>query len=478
MQHQFKQSLSLTDATLIVAGSMIGSGIFIVSADISRTLGSSGWMLATWILAGLLTVAAALSYGELAGMFPKAGGQYVYLREAYNPFIAFIYGWTVFTVIQSGAIAAVAVAFAKFASYFFPFFSEKNILFHINFLNFSFSGAKLLAIASLIIITLINLNGIDTGKWVQRVFTFTKIFAIFIIIILGLTISFNKEIFSQNWTNPFLAMQKDALGQSFQISGMALFAAFGTAMVGSLFSSDAWNNVTFIAGEIKNPMKNIPLSLLLGTLIVSIIYILTNIAYTALLPLQGSVGYGNVLYQGIQHAEADRVGSAAASVIFGNYGGAIMALLIIISTFGCNNGLIISGSRLYYAMALDGLFFKEAAILNPKGVPKFAMIAQLIWCSILCLSGSYNALLTYTIFAALLFYILTIAGVFILRVKQPEIPRPYKVWAYPFMPIIYIVIALIITLILFIYKPENTIPGIAIVLAGIPVYYILHNNKK
>jgi len=478
MQHHFKQSLSLLDATLIVSGSMIGSGIFIVSADIARNLGCSGWMLATWVLAGLLTVAAALSYGELAGMFPKAGGQYIYLREAYNPFIAFIYGWTVFTVIQSGAIAAVAVAFAKFTAYFFPFFSEKNILFNISFLNFSFTGAKLLAIVSLIFITMVNLNGVDSGKWIQRIFTFAKIFSIFIVIILGLTVSFNSEIFAQNWTNPFHAMQKDALGQSFSISGMALLAAFGTAMVGSLFSSDAWNNVTFIAGEIKNPVKNIPLSLLFGTLIVSTIYILTNIAYTALLPLQGSVGYGDVLAQGIQHADADRVGSAAASVIFGEWGAGLMALLIIISTFGCNNGLILAGSRLYYAMALDGLFFKNAAELNNKSVPAFAMIAQLIWCCILCLSGSYNALLTYTIFAALLFYILTIAAVFVLRAKQPETPRPYKVWAYPFIPVIYIIIASVITLILFIYKPENTVPGLAIVLTGVPIYYFFYKKQK
>ena len=466
----FKQSLSLTDATMLVAGSMIGSGIFIVSADVTRNLGSSGWMLLAWILAGVLTLIAALSYGELAGMFPKAGGQYVYLREAFNPLIAFMYGWTMFTVIQAGTIAAVAVAFAKFTAYFIPWFGEDNILYSIG--SWNFKGSQVLAILSIIVLSGINLRGVNLGKVVQTSFTLAKLIAIFGLIILGLTLGFNPEIFNSNFTLSWNAMHWD--GTTFSsISGMALVLALGGAMVGTLFSSDAWNNVTFIAGEIKDPSKNIPKSLFFGTLIVTVIYLLTNVTYLGLLPLQGDPAGADVVSKGIAFATNDRVGTAAASLIFGVSAAAIMSILIMVSTFGCNNGLILSGSRLYYAMAKDNLFFPKAGTLNKNAVPGFGIKAQAIWASALCLTGTYGALLDYTIFAALLFYILTIAGIFRLRKMQPDAVRPYKAFGYPVLPIIYIIFAAAIAFILLIDKTENTLPGLFIVLLGIPVYYIV-----
>lgn len=469
----FIRSLSLTDATMLVAGSMIGSGIFIVSADISRNLGSSGWMLLAWIIAGILTLIAALSYGELAGMFPKAGGQYVYLREAFNPLIAFMYGWTMFTVIQAGTIAAVAVAFAKFTAYFIPWFGEGNILFSVG--SWNFKGSQVLAILSILVLSGINLRGVNMGKIVQTSFTLAKLIAIFGLIILGLTLGFNPEVFSNNFNFTWDAQQWT--GSSFtSISGMALILALGGAMVGTLFSSDAWNNVTFIAGEIKDPSKNIPKSLFLGTFIVTIIYLLTNVTYLALLPLQGSPEGQDVVAQGIAFATNDRVGTAAASLIFGVSAAAIMSVLIMVSTFGCNNGLILSGSRLYYAMAKDNLFFPKAGHLNKNAVPGFGIKAQAIWASALCLTGTYGALLDYTIFAALLFYILTIAGIFRLRKTQPDTPRPYKAFGYPFLPILYIICAAAIAFILLIDKTENTLPGLFIVLLGIPVYYFVKNK--
>lgn len=469
----FKQSLKLTDATMLVAGSMIGSGIFIVSADVSRSLGSSGWMLAAWVIAGILTLVAALSYGELAGMFPKAGGQYVYLREAYNPLIAFLYGWTMFTVIQAGTIAAVAVAFAKFTSYFIPWFGEDNILFSLG--SWQFKGSQVLAIMSILVLSGINLRGVNLGKAVQTSFTLAKLIAIFGLILLGLTLGFNADILSANLTDIWNAQRWN--GSSFEaISGNALILALGGAMVGTLFSSDAWNNVTFIAGEIREPSRNIPRSLFLGTLIVTIIYLLTNVAYLALLPLQGHPDAGSAIGNGIAFAVNDRVGTAAASLIFGASAAAIMSVLIMVSTFGCNNGLILSGSRLYYAMAKDNLFFPKAGRLNENAVPGFGIKAQAVWASALCLTGTYGALLDYTIFAALLFYILTIAGIFILRKKQPDTFRPYKAFGYPFLPVVYILAASAIAFILLIDKTDNTLPGLLIVLLGIPVYYIIRNR--
>jgi APA family basic amino acid/polyamine antiporter len=454
----FKPSLSLLDATMIVSGSMIGSGIFIVSADITRTMGCSGYLLLTWIVSGVLTMIAALCYGELAGMMPKAGGQYVYLREAYNPLIGFLFGWTQFLVIQAGAIAAVAVAFAKFTAVFFPFFSPDNVLLDLGIIKIS--AAQCLAIASLTILTLWHTRGIQGGKMVQNVFTGAKLIALGGLILMAAFMGFKSEIWSQNWQHAWEPGTLGAGGQFTPMVGMAVVTALGVAMVGSLFSSDAWNNVTFIAGEIKNPSRNIPLSLFFGTLIVSVIYILVNIIYLGVLPLKD-----------IAFAANDRVGTAAAGALFGNSAAYLMAGLIMVSTFGCNNGLTLSGARLCYAMAKDKLFLSQAATLNDRNVPSGALYVQLIWASILCLSGTYGALLDYTIFAALLFYVLSVGGIIRLRRIRPDADRPYRAFGYPILPILYIIVASAIALILLFYKSGNTIPGLIIVLLGIPVYY-------
>lgn len=466
MSENFKKSLNLYDATMMVAGSMIGSGIFIVSSDIARTVGSSGYLLLCWILGGVMTMIAAISYGELAGMYPNVGGQYIYLKKSYNSLVAFLYGWSFFGVIESGAIAAVGVAFAKYTAVFIPFFSENHILFHIG--KFNFSGAQLLGMAMICLLTYNNIRGVQQGKWIQSIFTSTKLIALFGFILLGWLFGSDAQIASANFSNMFsFPNQVQADGSFLPLMGYGLFAAMGAAMVGSLFSSDAWNNVTFIAGEIKEPQRNIPLSLFFGTLIVSVLYILTNIVYLNVMTIQE-----------IQTAPMDRVGAAAVAKMLGDSGTLIMAALIMISTFGCNNGLILSGARLYYTMAKDGLFFKKAGTLNEQGVPQVALIAQCIWSCILCLSGSYGALLDYTIFAALIFYVLTIAGIFILRVKEPDTPRPYRAWGYPFVPILYIISASAIAIILLLEKSNNTIPGLIIVLMGIPVYYLLRKIHK
>ncbi len=463
----FKQSLGLIDATMLVAGSMIGSGIFIVSADMRRVLGSGQYLLLAWVLSSIFTTIAALSYGELAGMLPKAGGQYVYLREAYGNLIAFLYGWTVFTVAQTGLIAAVAVGFAKFVGVFFPILSPDNIIFNFGFAKIS--AASLVAIISLIVLTLINNGGVKNGKWVQTIFTFTKIAAVICTVLIVFFFGFNKEILLQNLS--LEGVVKDNSGNFFKLTGWALVVAFATASVGSLFSSDAWNNVTFIAGEIKNPKRNIPLSLFLGTTLVGVLYFLTNLAYLSVLPLQGNELGSDVISRGIQYATNDRVGTAVASVVIGDIAVYVMAGLIVISTFGCNNGLILAGARVSYTMARDGLFFKKAGELNSNAVPGFALWAQFVWASVLCLSGTYGALLDYTIFAALLFYVLTILGVFILRKKMPDAERPYRAWGYPVLPFLYIIFASFIAVILLFYKSENTIPGLIIVLLGVPIYY-------
>jgi len=476
----FRQSIGLFCATMIVAGSMIGSGIFIVSADISRTVGSPFYMLLTWLITGVLTLIAALGYGELAGMMPKAGGQYVYLKEAYNPLIGFLYGWTLFLVIQTGTIAAVAVAFAKFTGVLFPFLSEKKIL--LDIYGFKISAAQLLAIVSLIILTFINYRGIKNGKFLQVSFTLTKIVALAGLIILGFLVASNSGYWSANfsdmWNATTTSVDKDNNIISIdQLSGLAVFAVIGLAMVGSLFSSDAWNNVTFIAGEIKNPKRNIPLSLFWGVLIVTVIYILANIAYLCLLPIQGNPEATDVIGRGIQFATSDRVGVAAASRIFGESTAIIMAILIMISTFGCNNGLILSGARVYYAMANDGLFFKQVSRINKYAVPGVALVFQCIWASVLCLSGKYSDLLDYVVFAVLLFYILTIAGIFVLRKTKPQAERPYKAFGYPILPAIYIILALAICIDLLIYKRNNTWPGMIIVLIGIPAYFLMKKTE-
>lgn len=482
MEHhpsELKRSLGLIDSTMIVAGSMIGSGIFIVTPEIARNVGGSGWVMLAWIIAGIITIIAALSYGELAGMMPKAGGQYIYLREAYNSLTGFVYGWTLFMVIQTATIAAVAVGFAKFTSVFIPALSYDNIIWEKGF--FHLRAAQLFAIGMIALLTAINLRGVNIGKTIQTFFTSTKLLALFGLIIAGFIVGSKGHLLLDNfkdmWTATTTSVDENKVVTIQQLTGIGILAAMGVAMVGSLFSSDAWNNVTFIAGEIKNPHKNIPLSLFFGTLIVTIAYIMANIVYLSVLPLNGSPTATDVFGHGIQFAQYDRVGTAAAEMIFGNGAVMLMAALIMVSTFGCNNGLILSGARVYYAMAKDKLFFKQAGVLNRKGVPANSLIYQGIWTSILCLSGTYYDLITYTIFAALIFYILTIAGVFILRKKQPATPRPYKAWGYPIVPAFYILVALAICIDLLISKPMEAIPGLIIVLLGIPVYYLQKRGK-
>jgi APA family basic amino acid/polyamine antiporter len=469
------------DATMMVAGSMIGSGIFIVSADMSRLVGSTGWLLTLWIASGLITLMAALSYGELAGMMPKAGGQFVYIQRAYGNFTSFLYGWTVFTVIQTGVIAAVAVAFAKFTAVFIPALGPENIIVKFGFLKIS--AAQLYAIASIIFLTFINTTGVKNGKLIQLFFTSAKLIALLVLITAGLYVGFGTKQFSFNMFHAWDATTLIKGGDDWvskSVSGFGLLLVLGTAMIGSLFSSDAWNNVTFIAGEIKEPQRNIPRSLLLGTGIVTLLYLLANITYLSLLPLHGDPTATDAMGQGIQFAGGgtDRVGTAAASIIFGDTAVYLMAVLIMISTFGCNNGIILAGARVYYAMAKDGLFFKGAAQLNQHGVPAYALWVQAAWASILCLSGTYGDLLDYTTFASLLFYIITIGGIFVLRKKEPNTERPYKVLAYPFLPILYIISAITICLILLYTKPQNTWSGLFIVLLGAPFYFLVKAKSK
>ena len=471
---QFKRELGLLDSTMIVIGSMIGSGIFIVSSDIARTLGSPVYLLLVWLITGAVTIIAALSYGELASMMPHAGGQYVYLREAYNPLIGFLYGWTLFLVIQTGTIAAVAVAFAKFTGVLIPWFSETNVL--LTVAGLKISAAQLLAIASIAVLTSINLRGLKTGKFVQDIFTITKTIALFGLILLGIFIARNANVvasnFSHAWDATWTHVANGHILSVEPLSGMMVLAAIGVAMVGSLFSSDAWNNITFTAGEVINPKRNIPLSLALGTAVVTLLYISANVAYTLVLPIAGSPDGGDVLSRGIQFATSDRVGTAAAFTIFGEPAAIIMAVLIMVSTFGCNNGLILAGARVYYAMAKDNLFFKKTGTLNRNSVPGVALGVQAVWASVLCLSGTYGDLLDYVIFAVLIFYILTVIGIFLLRKKQPDAERPYKAFGYPFLPGLYVLATTAISVDLLIFKPQYTWPGLLIVLSGIPVYFL------
>jgi len=467
-QTSFKPSLSLLDATMIVAGSMIGSGIFLVSAEIARSVGSAGWFTVMWVLAGIVTMIAAVSYGELSGMYPRAGGQYVYLREAYNPFVAFLFGWTQFSVIQTGTIAAVAVAFAKFTAYLIPAVSEQHILWDAGFIKVS--AAQIVAIISIILLTYINTKGIRNGKIIQTVFTLAKLLSLFGLIIFGFLIGARAEVWNANWQNAWATMSLQQVnGQTVttMLTGVAVLGAIAVSMKGSLFSSDAWNNVTFIAAEIKNPQKNIGRSLFLGTLIVTIIYVSANLMYLSVLPLNE-----------IAFAANDRVGVAAAEKIFGNSGSLIIAVMIMVSTFGCNNGLILSGARIYYTMAQDGLFFKQAASLNRYSVPEKGMWIQCLWASLLCLSGRYGDLLALVIFGVLIFYVLTILGIFILRKKQPAAARPYKAFGYPVLPMVYIAVAVGLALLLLVFEANYTLPGLGIILLGIPLYYWAMRKKQ
>ena len=471
-RREFKRELKLLDATMIVIGSMIGSGIFIVSADIARTVGSGGYLLLVWLITGAVTVFGALSYGELAGMMPHAGGQYVYLRESYNPLVGFLYGWTFFTVIQTGTIAAVGVAFAKFSGVLFPALAGPAF----SVAGWTVTHAQLLAIASIVLLTWINTRGLHGGKLVQDIFTTTKTAALIGLILLGLLVGWNADVFSANlvsfWDAARTTASPDGTMSVETLSGIALLAAIGVAMVGSLFSSDAWNNITFAAGEVVNPKRTIPLSLFLGTATVTILYLAANLAYIGMLPVSGMPSGADALSRGIQFASSDRVGTAAASVFFGEPAAVIMAALIMISTFGCNNGLILAGARVYYAMARDGLFFRKAGNLNDHSVPATALWFQAAWAGALCLTGTYSDLLDYVIFAVLIFYILTVAGIILLRRKRPNADRPYRVWGYPVLPVLYVLAAAAVALDLLIMKPTYTWPGAAIVLLGFPVYYV------
>jgi APA family basic amino acid/polyamine antiporter len=440
------KGLGLFDATTIVMGSMIGSGIFIVSADIARQVGSPGLMLATWIVTAVLTIIAALSYGELAAAMPQAGGQYVYLREAFGPLSGFLYGWTLFLVIQTGTIAAVAVAFAKFTGVFFPAISADNRI--LPFL----STQQLLAIVILILLTWVNTRGVKTGSTVQNVFTVAKTGALLGLITLGFAIGRNPDAVTRNFTDFWGSAGWNA----------DVIRLVGVAMVGALFSSDAWNNVTFTAGEVRNPRRNLPLSLLLGVGSVSLLYLLCNLVYLYALPLEA-----------IQNAPQDRVATAVANQMFGTVGTSLLAIAIMISTFGCVNGMVLAGARVYYAMAVDGLFFRKVATLDPvHHVPVTSLWIQCLWACALTLTGRYGDLLDYVIFAVLLFYILTILGVFVLRRTRPDMERPYRAVGYPVLPALYIAVAGLIEVLLLLYKPNYTWPGLGIVLLGIPVYFI------
>jgi APA family basic amino acid/polyamine antiporter len=462
----FKPTLGLLDSTMIVAGSMIGSGIFIVSADITRNVGGAGWLIAVWVITGFMTLTAALSYGELSAMFPKAGGQYVYLKEAFNPLAGFLYGWSFFTVIQTATIAAVGVAFSKFAAYLVPVLSEKNILLDLGFVQIS--AAQIVAIILIALLTYINSKGIKNGKIIQTTFTATKLLSLFGLIVFGFILAAKSEIWNANWSNAFSMKAWNGETRSWtDVLGLGMMGAIAASMSGSIFSSDAWNNITFIAGEVKNPKRNIGLALFLGTLIVTVIYVCTNLMYVSVLPMHE-----------IAFAENDRVAVTASHAIFGDAGTKIIAVMIMISTFGCNNGLILAGARVYNAMAIDKLFFKKAAALNQYAVPEYALWAQCIMASILCLSGKYGDLLDMIAFVVVLFYAVTIIGIFKLRKSRPDAERPYKAFGYPLLPAIYIILAIVFCIFLIKMKPLYAGIGLGIVLLGIPVYFISIANQK
>lgn len=474
---KFVRGLGLLDSTMIVAGSMIGSGIFIVSADIARQVGSPGSLLVVWLITGFLTMAGALSYGELAAMMPKAGGQYVYLREAFSPLWGFLYGWTLFLVIQTGTIAAVAVGFARYLGVLWPTVSETNYLIKPIPLGFgyaiSLSTAQLVGVLLIVLLTWMNTRGLKLGKLVQNVFTFAKTGALIALILLGVLIGWNAEAVNANFGN-FWGVRGtlQEVGQGLTVAtAFGLFVGICVAQTNSLFSADAWNNITFTAGEVKNAKRNIPLSLAFGTGLVIVLYLLANVAYLVSLPIEA-----------IQQVPSDRVATATAEVIFPGLGAALMAVVILVSTFGCNNGLILAGARAYYAMSRDGLFFKSAGELSRQSVPAWGLIFQGIWAALIVLPRTiksdgtygnlYGDLLNYVISAALVFYILTIAGIFVLRRKQPDADRPYKAFGYPVIPALYIIGATVILFVLLAYQPKTTWPGLAIVATGLPVYFL------
>jgi basic amino acid/polyamine antiporter, APA family len=482
--NKFIQGLGLLDSTMLVAGSMIGSGIFIVSSIIARQVGAPGWLLVVWLVTGVLTLMAALSYGELAAMMPKAGGQYVYLREAFSPLWGFLYGWTLFLVIQTGTIAAVAVGFARYTGVLVPWVSESNYIIEpirMGGYAFSLSTAQLLGLAMIALLTFMNTRGLNLGKIVQNIFTTAKTGGLIALILLGIIVGFRSGAGSANFSDLWtLRGDLDAVGPGLTAAtAFGLFVGICVTQTQSLFSADAWNNITFIAGEVRNPRRNVPLSLAFGTFLVIGLYLLANVAYLAALP-----------WSAIQHAPSDRVASETANVIFPGAGATIMAVVIMISTFGCNNGLILSGARAYYAMARDGLFFRRVGELNKNHVPAWGLIIQGIWAGVLVLPRTvktdaagnvtgygnlYGNLLDYVISAALIFYILTIIGLFVLRRKRPDVERPYKAFGYPLVPALYIIGASVILIVLFIYQTATTWPGLIIVLSGVPIYFLWRN---
>jgi APA family basic amino acid/polyamine antiporter len=452
-QNQQEKKLSLFDSTAIIVGSMIGSGIFIVSAEIARQVQTPGMLLLAWVVTGIITIFGALSYGELAAAMPKAGGQYVYIKEAFGPFYGFLYGWTLFAVIQTGTIAAVAVAFAKFTGVFFPAISGTNLIFEVGVLKVSTQQG--LAILLIIFLSLYNFRNIKAGALLQNIFTVSKILALLLLIILGIYFGINGHGSSENFKPAFP-----------DIITLTTIGIFGAAMTGSLFSADAWNNITFTAGEVKNPQRNLPLSLAIGTSTVIILYLLANIAYIYVLPIEK-----------IQHAENDRVATLLMETILGNSGKLFMAAMIMVSTFGCLNGCILTAARVYYAMALDKMFLSPAAKLNKNHVPANSLTMQCVWASLLCLTGTYGDLLNYIMFAVMLFYILTISGLFVLRVKKPNMERPYRAFGYPVIPAVYILLAILVAINMFIYQTKFSLYGLIIILTGVPIYYFFKKSR-
>ena len=492
---QFVQGLGLYSATCIVVGSMIGSGVFIVSADIARSVDSPALLIAAWVITAIMTIIGALSYGELAAMMPRAGGQYVYLREALGPMWGFLYGWTLFLVIQTGTIAAVGVAFGKFLGVFFPSVSSSHWLLKIGHvptlrlgsiavgnMDIGLNTANLAAIVVIAVVTAINIFGVKTAALVQNIFTTTKAAALLGLIVIGFTVGRDPAALAQNfgpgwsafWHNaPASVLHPVSTGAGGVVELVGLFAVLAIVQVGSLFSADAWNNVTFTAGEVRNASRNLPLSLALGTGLVLALYILANFAYLNVLPLHGDPGGSSVFARGIQYASEDRVATAVLEKVFQSSGAYLMAAAILISTFGCVNGMTLAGARVYYAMSQDGLFFRSVGKLHPRyRTPVTSLVLQGFWTALLCISGSYGQLLDYIIFAALVFYILTIASVFILRVRAPHATRPYRAFGYPILPALYIVMAVWICSALLRYKPQYTWPGLAIVCLGVPIYAI------
>jgi APA family basic amino acid/polyamine antiporter len=484
------QSLGLFSSTALVIGSMVGSGVFIVDADIARGTSSPALLLGAWVVTGVLTMIGALSYGELAAMMPKAGGQYVYLRESLGPLWGFLYGWTLFLVIQTGTIAAVAVAFGKFLGVFFPAISTTHWLWHIAHvpalplgpmvlgnMEIGVSTANLTGIVVVFFLAIVNIFGVKLGALIQNIFTSAKALSMAGLILLAFTVGRNAAAWQANfgaqfWKNAgWSSLHPVHVGVGGPTVLVNLLVILAVVQVGSLFSADAWNNITFTAGEVKNPKRNIPLSLALGTGFVLTVYFLVSLAYLVVLPLQGDPNGATVMARGIQHATEDRVATAVLEQIFHSGGAWLMAGAILISTFGCANGMSLAGARVYYAMSQDGLFFKSVGKLHPRyKTPAAGLMVQACWATVLCISGSYGQLLDYIIFAVLVFYILTIVGLFVLRFKQPDAPRPYKALGYPVLPALYIVMAGWICIVLLRYKPQYTWPGLALVLLGIPVY--------